>query len=603
MIRENSYKIEKKIISEELIEQSTILFGPPGCGKTSYVQNIAKEIAKLTHKDVIFYNIKNTDIKDNSFFKNAAINNVKNLFQQAKEKAKENTVVIFLDEFDGIATRREDQNDPHKKIDDQNTALNTVLLQELEAIAKEKNIIVYAATNCIGSLDDAAIRTGRFANRQFIGKPDIEIRTNIIKSLDVNCSNKEINILLHLTSNQTAADTAKTIAQWLEFKQGRSPNAIEDFASLSIKSQIKRTLAENKKKKLAMENISEQENEEKISILIKEWTESTNELREQEKFNREIFALKNFQNQERFPSLKFNIAGLLTLEKINKSTSEEALDLQREQLLILSEFVKNCDDIQKSQQDHDREMKALKVTHHKDQLAHNKDIVAQYQALTHSLTSWTHDNSDIAKEMKELNASLLAQLLHLRNLSRSLLEMKSSIEFYIKAQYHEKKMVLEELQYLILAPKISGQDEEEIKISKDECKDIIQFIKSNNYLHFKLNDIIICHDKNKKLQYSFALLWSLSYIMKYQGWEDTEKLESLINEKKDLLMKVVEDIATLIKDRNISKDFIESSIGMPLDLLDWTLFTFFERDLPALYNYIKQISTELNTLFKDKVNN
>ncbi len=59
-------------------------------------------------------------------------------------------------------------------------------------------------------MDSALIRPGRFEHRIHIGKPNIEMRTEIIKTIFEKAEDKELNILLQLTSNQTTVDVAHT---------------------------------------------------------------------------------------------------------------------------------------------------------------------------------------------------------------------------------------------------------------------------------------------------------------------------------------------------------------------------------------------------------
>lgn len=94
-----------KIKKQEAINQNTVLYGPPGCGKTSYVENVTKAIATQLGKNVIFYNIKNAELKTKT--KNSAISHIDQLFEQVYEKTNSGMVVLFFDEFDGISTKRE----------------------------------------------------------------------------------------------------------------------------------------------------------------------------------------------------------------------------------------------------------------------------------------------------------------------------------------------------------------------------------------------------------------------------------------------------------------------------------------------------------------
>ncbi len=128
------------------IETSMILYGPPGCGKTAW----ANEIARLL-------DLKLEKITRDEFGSTYVDGAMLGLTKRLNEIEKKAPVAVFFDEFDSVAPRREAQresNDEGKKV------VNTLLQRIQDMLGK--GIVVLAATNFIGDLDSAVIRPGRF---------------------------------------------------------------------------------------------------------------------------------------------------------------------------------------------------------------------------------------------------------------------------------------------------------------------------------------------------------------------------------------------------------------------------------------------------------
>ena len=336
--------ITSQINVDKAIKENTILYGPPGCGKTSYVENVTKAIAKKLNKNVVFYNIKNADLKTKT--QNSATAHVDQLFEQVYEKAKNETVVLFFDEFDGISTKREEIHDEKKedKIDHQNNDLTALLLQKIEGAAGKEKILIFAATNHIENMDSALIRTGRFEHRIHIGKPNFEMRTEIIKNIfKEEAKEEEVMLLLHLTSNQTTVDVAKTVDQYLAFKNDQiikkngsaESSAIVSFTKKTIEAQYKR---EGKKEPLSEEQVAKwiERNKRNIKILI-----------DDEAKNNEIVSIEAINDQERLPSLKRIIENVIRAEEINESKEERFIRVLTEGLKPLGKIeqqLKNLED-------------------------------------------------------------------------------------------------------------------------------------------------------------------------------------------------------------------------------------------------------------------
>ena len=144
-----------------------LLEGAPGNGKTLFAKALAGE-AKVN-----FIPAKATDFE--SMFMAIGPMKVKMLFKKARRKAP---CIVFIDEFDGIGTRR---NYSGSAIETENTRIVTALLNELDGFEPSSGVLVIAATNSISALDEALIRPGRFDARVSVPYPDEKARIQLVE--------------------------------------------------------------------------------------------------------------------------------------------------------------------------------------------------------------------------------------------------------------------------------------------------------------------------------------------------------------------------------------------------------------------------------------
>lgn len=144
-----------------------LLAGAPGNGKTLFARALAQE------SGVNFIAAKATDFE--SMFMAIGPMKVKLLFSKAR---KHKPCMIFIDEFDGIGTRR---NYSGSAIETENTRIVTALLNELDGFVQNDGIMVIAATNSIDALDPALIRPGRFDAKYEVPYPDANARRQLIE--------------------------------------------------------------------------------------------------------------------------------------------------------------------------------------------------------------------------------------------------------------------------------------------------------------------------------------------------------------------------------------------------------------------------------------
>lgn len=147
--------------------KGVLLEGAPGNGKTLFAKALAGEAS------VNFIPTKATDFE--SMLMAIGPMKVKMLFKKARRMAP---CIIFIDEFDGIGTRR---NYNGSAIETENTRIVTALLNELDGFTETDGVLVLAATNSIQALDEALIRPGRFDARITVPYPDKETRVKLIE--------------------------------------------------------------------------------------------------------------------------------------------------------------------------------------------------------------------------------------------------------------------------------------------------------------------------------------------------------------------------------------------------------------------------------------
>lgn len=145
------------------IHLSLLLYGPPGCGKTT----IAKELANRLQLPLL---VARLDSMISSLLGSTS-KNLRKLFEYASSKP----CVLFLDEFDAIAKNRNDQNEQGEL----KRVINS-LLQDIDDYLSEGNILI-AATNRDELLDSAIWR--RFSTIVSVDKPGKDETLKLLSSL------------------------------------------------------------------------------------------------------------------------------------------------------------------------------------------------------------------------------------------------------------------------------------------------------------------------------------------------------------------------------------------------------------------------------------
>ena len=147
-----------------------LLYGPPGTGKTFIAKAIAGEV------DAVFYSINCQDLI--SKYMGDSSKQLDELFETA---LKNERAIIFFDEFDAIASKRESGSGG---VDAEMSRFVATFLTKVDGFEKSKTnkmLLLVAATNRPWALDNAMIRGGRFDTHIYVTIPDFDARNFMIK--------------------------------------------------------------------------------------------------------------------------------------------------------------------------------------------------------------------------------------------------------------------------------------------------------------------------------------------------------------------------------------------------------------------------------------
>ncbi|CAM5169604.1 unnamed protein product [Eretmochelys imbricata] len=141
-----------------------LLYGPPGTGKTLVARAVANETGAF------FFLINGPEIM--SKLAGESESNLRKAFEEAEKNAP---AIIFIDELDAIAPKREKT---HGEVE---RRIVSQLLTLMDGLKQRSHVIVMAATNRPNSVDPALRRFGRFDREIDIGIPDSVGRLEILQ--------------------------------------------------------------------------------------------------------------------------------------------------------------------------------------------------------------------------------------------------------------------------------------------------------------------------------------------------------------------------------------------------------------------------------------
>ncbi len=201
-----------------------IMHGPPGTGKTLIAKAVANEA------EARFLHIAGPEIMGKMHGESEQ--RLRDLFQEAQQSSP---AIIFIDELDSIAAKREQAT---SEVDRRVVAQLLTLMDGLEP---RQNVVVIGATNRIDAIDEALRRPGRFDREVVVGVPDVKGRREILSihtrgmplADDVNIEDIVartygfVGADLHALCREAAMETLRRLLPDINLKGGIPPEQLD----------------------------------------------------------------------------------------------------------------------------------------------------------------------------------------------------------------------------------------------------------------------------------------------------------------------------------------------------------------------------------------
>ncbi|KAI8328487.1 P-loop containing nucleoside triphosphate hydrolase protein [Chlamydoabsidia padenii] len=174
-----------------------LLYGPPGCSKTTLVKVIASS------SGASFLSINGAQLYSPYVGDSEKV--VRTTFQKARSSAP---AIIFLDETEAIVGKRNMGNGGSSGDSVQERILST-LLNEMDGVESAESVLVVGATNRPDMLDAALMRPGRFDRLIYVPPPDDQARLEILQIHTRQmplADNVDLTVISLMTDMYTGAD-------------------------------------------------------------------------------------------------------------------------------------------------------------------------------------------------------------------------------------------------------------------------------------------------------------------------------------------------------------------------------------------------------------
>ena len=206
--------------------KGVLLYGPPGTGKTRLARAVANET------EARFFHIAGPEIMGRHYGESEQ--RLRQVFQEAQENAP---AIIFIDEVDSIAPKREEVTGEVER------RVVAQLLTLMDGLEPRQNIVVIGATNRREAIDEALRRPGRFDREIVIGVPDEPGRREILAihmrgmplAEDVNLDEVAhttygfVGADLAALSREAAMDSLRRILPGINLRDGIPSNVLESL--------------------------------------------------------------------------------------------------------------------------------------------------------------------------------------------------------------------------------------------------------------------------------------------------------------------------------------------------------------------------------------